>query len=113
MAMEYVYIQNYARRGSLGINTVVFDQIVSIAIEKIKGVKLIKKNNDKFVFSLHKPIHCVVSNGRINCDLDVIVSSSSNVNEVCLTIQEEVAYALSSMTEFVPFSVNVRVVGIE
>lgn len=108
---DYVYIQNYARRGDLAISNSVFDQIVSIAIDKIEGVKL--KKNGKFLFSLHKPIHCEIKDGRINADINVIISSDSNVNDVCVKIQEEVAYAISSMTEFVPFCVNVKVVGIE
>lgn len=108
---EFVYIQNYAKRGNLAISTSVFDEIIAIAINKIKGVKL--KSADKFVFSLRKPIHCEQKNGRINTDIEVILSQNCNVNEVCLTIQEEVAYALTSMTEIVPFSINVKVVGIE
>lgn len=108
---EFVYIQNYAKRGNLAISTNVFDEIISIAINKIKGVKL--KSSDKFIFSLRKPTHFEIKNGRINTDIEVILSQNCNVNEVCLKIQEEVAYALTSMTEFIPFSINVKVVGIE
>ena len=108
---EFVYIQNYAKRGNLAISTNVFDEIISITINKIKGVKL--KSSDKFIFSLRKPTHCEIKNGRINTDIEVILSQNCNVNEVCLKIQEEVAYALTSMTEFIPFSINVKVVGIE
>lgn len=108
---EFVYIQNYAKRGNLAISTNVFDEIISIAINKIKGVKL--KSSDKFIFSLRKPTHCEIKIGRINTDIEVILSQNCNVNEVCLKIQEEVAYALTSMTEFIPFSINVKVVGIE
>ena len=109
---EYVYIQNYAKRGTLAIANNVFDEIVSIAMEKIKGVKL-KKSPEKFLFLLHRPIQCKIENNRLNCDVEVIISSEANVNQVCLAIQEEVAYAISSMTEFIPFSVNVKVMGIE
>lgn len=108
---EYVYIQNYARRGNLAISSSVFDQIISIAIEKIKGAKIGK--TDKFLFSLHRPIHCEIKNGRVNADVNVVISSDSNVNDVCVRIQEEVADAITSMTEFIPFCVNVKVVGIE
>ena len=51
---EFVYIQNYAKRGNLAISTNVFDEIISIAINKIKGVKL--KSSDKFIFSLKKTL---------------------------------------------------------
>ncbi len=109
---EYVYIQNYARRGTLAISNNVFDQIISIAIEKIKGVRL-KKNNEKFSFFLHKPIHCEIKDGGVSVDVNVVISKDVNVNDVCLAIQEEIAYAISSTTEFVPFAVNVKVIGIE
>lgn len=108
---EYIYIQNYTKKGKLAISTSVFDQIITLVIEKIKGVK-IKKNQD-FLFLLHRPIHCEIKEGKVNADIDVIVSQESNVNSVCLKIQEEIAYAISSMTECIPFLVNVKVVGIE
>ena len=108
---EYVYIQNYAKRGTLAISTTVFDQIVETVVKKMQGVKL--KSADKFLFFLHQPTRCEIKNGKINVDLQVILSKDCNVNEVCLKIQEEIAYALTSCTEFIPFSINVKVVGIE
>ena len=57
---DYVYIQNYAKRGILAISSSVFDEIVSIAIENIKGVKI--KKQEKFLFFLHKPVHCLSGN---------------------------------------------------
>lgn len=111
--MEYVFIQNYAKRGQLAISTHVFDEIISVAMSRVKGAKLNKKANDKFLFLLHKPVHCEIKNGFITADLQVIVSSTANVNDICVKIQEEVSDALTSMTEFIPFSINVKVVGIE
>ncbi len=108
---EYVYIQNYTKRGNLAISTSVFDQIVTTVAERMSGVKLKSKGKSKF--SLRKPSHTEVKNGRINTDIEVVLSKDSNVNEVCLQLQEEIADALTSMTEFIPFSINVKVVGIE
>ena len=48
--MEYVFIQNYAKRGQLAISTHVFDEIISVAMSRVKGAKLNKKANDKFLF---------------------------------------------------------------
>ena len=48
MVGDYVYIQNYAKRGTLAISSSVFDEIVSIAIENIKGVKI--KKQEKILF---------------------------------------------------------------
>ena len=45
---EYVYIQNYAKRGTLAISESVFDEIVSIAVSKINGEK-VKKNLNKLI----------------------------------------------------------------
>lgn len=108
---DYVYIQNYARRGNLAISNSVFDEIISIAIENMKGVKI--KKQLKSLFFLQKPVHCEIKKGRILADINVIISSEFNVNDVCVRIQQEVADAITCMTEFVPFQINVKVVGIE
>ena len=111
MVGDYVYIQNYAKRGTLAISSSVFDEIVSIAIENIKGVKI--KKQEKILFFLPKPVKCVIKNGRVFCDIEVIISKDFIVNDVCVKIQEEVADAITCMTEFVPFQINIKVLGIE
>lgn len=109
---EYVKIENYTRNGAMGISHFVFDQIAEIATNKVKGAS-VKTNSVKRLFKVHKPISCQIRNGQVNVKIDVIIRSGANVNAVCTQIQEEVANAISSMTELVPFNVNIKVAGIE
>ena len=36
---EYVFIQNYTKRGKLGISRVCFEQIVQTIVNRMQGVK--------------------------------------------------------------------------
>ncbi len=109
---EYVYIQNYNNRGALGISRVVFDQIATDVTNRIQGVK-IKPNSDKFFFTFHKPVHCEIRNGKVMVKIEICVGSNVNVNDVCTQIQEEVASAFTQMIEMVPFSVDIKVMGVQ
>lgn len=109
---DYVYIENYTRNGAMGISHVVFDQIASIATNKVKGAT-VKQQNTARLFKLHKPITCQIRNGLVKVSIAVTISAGVNVNEVCINIQEEVASALISMTELIPFNINVKVASIE
>ena len=48
---EYIYIDDFAKKGKIGIFSRVFDRIVTNTIEKIPGISLsseMKKRNQKF-----------------------------------------------------------------
>ncbi len=108
---DYVYIENYTRNGAMGISHVVFYQIAEAATNVVKGAAVSKSKGR--LFNLHRPIVCHIRNGQVNVDIAVSISKATNINEVCLKIQEEVASALSSMTELVPFNINIKVANIE
>lgn len=110
---DYVYIENYSKNGKMGISHVVFDQIASISAQRIKGVQIRKNSQLQRIFKLRKPISCQIQNGIVNVNIEVTIKAGSNVHEVCIKIQEEIANALSSLTELVPFNINVKVCGID
>ncbi len=110
---DYVYIENYSKNGKMGISHIVFDQIASISAQRVKGVTIRKNAKLQRAFKLRKPIYCQIQNGIVNVNIDVSIAQGSNVHEVCVKIQEEIASALSSLTELVPFSVNIKVASIE
>lgn len=107
---QYAFIDNYSRLGSMGIANRVFYQIAETATNKVQGADVIK--NPGIVFLLPKPIQIRISKGLVNVTVAVKIAKDANINQVCLQIQEEVASAISSMTEFIPFKVNVRVTNI-
>jgi len=108
---DYVYIENYTRNGAMGISHLVFYQIAETATNVVTGASVSKSKSR--IFNLHRPISCKIRNGQVNVDIAVSISKQANINEVCLKIQEEVANALSSMTELVPFNINIKVANIE
>ncbi|MCF0117647.1 MAG: Asp23/Gls24 family envelope stress response protein [Bacilli bacterium] len=114
---DYVYIENYSKNGKMGISHLVFDQIASLATDRVKGASVAKIEDSKNkkssrAFALHKPVICDIKNGIVNVKIDVTISAQANVNAVCLQIQEEVANTLQAMTELVPFNINIKVTGI-
>ena len=111
---EFVLIQDYSKVGKLGISRKVFEEICSVVTNRISGVstKEKKKNNsDLFVFD--KPVHVDVINNKVIVQIQVIIRHGVNVDEICTLIQQEVADALTTMVETVPFSIKIKVVGIE
>lgn len=108
---DYVYINNFTRNGAMGISYVVFYQIAETATNVVTGASVSKAKGS--LFNLHRPISCQIRNGLVNVDIAVSISKQTNINEVCLKIQEEVASALSSMTELVPFNINIKVANVE
>lgn len=111
---EFVYIQDYSKAGKLGINRKCFEKICSVVTNKISGVSTKEeKKNQNPLFTFDKPVHCDIINNKVIIQIQVIVRQGVNVDEVCTLIQQEVADTLTTMVETVPFSIKIKVVGIE
>lgn len=108
---EYVFIQNYTRNGIMGISHNVFDQIAEIATNQVQGASV--SSRKKGSFSLHKPITCSIRNGLVDVKIFVRIAARINVKDVCVNIQENVASALSMMTELIPFKIVVEVAAVD
>lgn len=106
---EYVYIQNYTKNGQMGISHVVFDQIAEIATNSVLGATVAKTK--KTLFTLHKPITCEIRNGLVDVKISVVIDQTADEACVKANIIEEVASALTMMTELIPFKIIVEVVG--
>ena len=109
---EYVFIQNYTKRGKLGISRVCFEQIVQTIVNRMQGVKVLP-NSNKYVFMFHKPVKCEILNDKVLINIQVKISVGQNVNEICTKIQQEIADELTTMCEMVPFSIKIKVANIE
>lgn len=111
---EFVYIQNYRKAGKLGINRKCFEKICSVVTNKISGVstKEAKKSNNP-LFTFDKPVNCEIVNNKVIIKVQVIIHRGVNVDEICNLIQREIADAMTTMVETVPFSIKIKVVGIE
>ncbi len=117
---NYIYIDNYANKGKLGISVSTFNSLVSDALNNITGVKVAKKKKAKNifedvaqkVFQLNKPVNTTISNGIVHIQVVVDVIKGTNLQEVTRIIQEEVSGAILLATEQVPFDVQVKVASI-
>lgn len=108
---EYVYIENFSKRGKLGISKNCFEEIISCATNHINGVQTAKKQS-KFVFSFHKPVSCEITNGKVQINVQVKIKQGNNIEKICTDIQQQIAEDINSMVELVPFSIKVKVVSI-
>jgi uncharacterized alkaline shock family protein YloU len=104
---DFVKINNYSKLGMLGISNFVFYQIAETATNKVKGVAV--SPNKTFLFLVSKPISISIKKGLVTVFVSVVISKASNVNKVCLNIQEEIASSLSALTETVPFKIDIKV----
>lgn len=117
---NYIYIDNYANKGKLGISVSTFNSLVSDALNNVTGVKVAKKKKAKNffedvaqkVFQLNKPVNTTISNGIVHIQVVVDVIKGTNLQEVTRIIQEEVSNAILLATEQVPFDVQVKVASI-
>ena len=109
---EYVYIQDYSKKGKLGISKTCFEQIISLSTNKIQGVQTADNQNNKFVFSFHKPISCEIVNGKVQINVQVKIKQGNNIEKICTNIQEQIAEDITTMVELVPLSIKVKVVSI-
>ena len=107
---EYVYIKDYSKNGQLGISKNCFEQIVSVVTNKVGGVSTAKPSTP---FFFHKPVRCTINENKLTVDIQVIIRQGYNVDQICSSIQSEVAEALTQMMELVPFQIKIKVAGIK
>jgi len=107
---QYVYIDNYNNLGTIGISNHVFYQIAETATNKVNGASV--NQSKSLIFLLQNPIQITISKGLVNVKVAVNISKNTDINKVCLLIQEEVATALTSLTELVPFRIDIKVANI-
>ncbi|MDY0214160.1 MAG: Asp23/Gls24 family envelope stress response protein [Bacilli bacterium] len=107
---EYVYIQNYNKKGTMGISHLVFDQIAEIATNEVAGATVSQRK--KSLYSLFKPVQCTIRNGMVTVKISVKVNPRTNVKEVAREVQENVATQLNLMTELIPFNISVEVIDV-
>ena len=106
---EYVYIQNYNKKGTMRISHHVFDQIAEIATNEVAGATVSRR---KKRYSLFKPVQCTIRNGMVTVKISVKVTPHTNVQDVAREVQENVATQLNLMTELIPFNISVEVIDV-
>lgn len=110
---DFVYIDNYSKKGKLGISPEVFNYLVEEAIKNVPGVTgATKKSKGKREFALNSPVKTKIHHGIVHVSVLVDTYKSANIQEVTRRIQDEVNSVMLLATEQVPFDVQVKVMNL-
>ncbi len=106
MANQYIVAkrENAETNGLIGISVKVFEAIAELAIEDIKGVKVVRSTN------LKKSVNCEVKD-NITIDMRLACQVGVNVNSISTEVQNKVAEAIKNNTDFDNIVVNVNIVS--
>ncbi len=111
---DYLYIENYSKLGKMGISRRVFETIAQKATNTVEGAYVSKNSRNASIFSVKHAISCVFrKNGKVDIKVPVSIKKGYDVTEISTKIQQEIANAMMSMCEVVPFNITVTVVSIE
>ncbi len=109
----YVYLDNYSKKGKLGISSRVFDELVTAALLNIKGIAKSQKFMKKMQFiKLNRPVQTYINKDVVHVLIYIDVAKGKNIHEVVSNIQEEVHNSLVMATEQVPVNIQVNVESI-
>lgn len=109
MSSTYYYLNSYQKRGKMGISRRAFEDIATLAADSLSGVSVSKRRSR--LFSVTEPVRAVFrKDGRVEIQIEVSLKKGSQVQDICLKIQETIASAISMMAETVPLSIAVHVV---
>ncbi|HNX15784.1 MAG TPA: hypothetical protein PKO28_00185 [Bacilli bacterium] len=109
---DYIYINDYLKRGKLAISYRTFNRLAAEAIGRIPGINISKKNKGYSLFRLNTPVNTTIRGGIVHVSIAVDVVKGTNIQEVSRLIQDEINNVFMISTEQIPFDVQVRVVSI-
>ena len=110
---DYIYIDNYAKKGKIAIAQSVFDELAASALSNVKGISLSSAHMKKDQkIRLNRPVQTSIRHGIVHVWVAVDVVKGTNLQVVNRDIQEEIANVFLMATEQVPFDVQVKVISI-
>ena len=110
---DYIYIDNYAKKGKIGISLNLFDALVTNALSNVKGIALSNahmKKNQKI--RLNRPVQTTIKHDIVHVWVAIDVIKGTNIQDVTREIQDEITNAFLIATEQIPFDVQVKVISI-
>ena len=110
---DYIYIDNYSKKGKIAISQSIFDSLVMNALGNVSGISLSSahmKKNQKI--RLNRPVQTTISRGIVHVWVAVDVAKGINLQDVTKNIQDEITNTFLIATEQVPFDVQVKVISI-
>lgn len=112
---DYIYVDDYLKRGKLAISYRTFNRLAAEAIGRLPGINVTKKSKTlslASLFRLNTPIKTTIHKGIVHVSIAVDVVKGTNIQNVSRLIQDEINNVFMISTEQIPFDVQVRVVSI-
>lgn len=109
---EYIYISSNSKGAKIGISTRVYDQLVTRAVSTVPGIAQSAEQLKKGQKAGVKKVKCTINKGIVHIWIAVNIKKSSNIQEVSMKIQENVANAISETMGHIPFDIQVKVESI-
>lgn len=110
---DYIYIDNYAKKGKIGISLAVFDALVKSTLGDLVGISMssahMKKNQ---IFRLNRPVQTTIRRGIVHVWVAVDVVKGTNLQMATQKIQNEITNTFLIATEQIPFDIQVKVISI-
>ena len=107
---DYIYINNLSGKGKIGISYLAFESLVNDAIKQVPGItkseKQLKKNQ---FFKLNRPIQVTIKNDVVHVWVAINVNENTDENKIVQLLENEIHIAFDSMTEQVPYDVEIKV----
>ena len=89
---DYIYIDNYAKKGKIAISQTVFDTLAATALSNIPGISLSSAHMKKDQkVRLNRPVQTSIRHGIVHVWVAVDVVKGTNLQIVTRDIQEEIA----------------------
>ena len=110
---DYIYIDNFSKKGKICISLNVFDALVANALANVPGISMSSahmKKNQKI--RLNRPVQTTIRHGIVHVWVAVDVTKGTNLQVVTQNIQDEITNAFLMATEQIPFDVQVKVISI-
>lgn len=107
---DYIYINNLSGKGKIGISYLAFETLVNDAIKQVPGIttssKQLKKNQ---FFKLNRPVQVSIKNDVVHVWVAIDIDENSDENKIVSLLENEIHIAFDSMTEQVPYDIEIKV----
>lgn len=107
---DYIYIDNLSNKGKLGMSSLVFEKIVSDAIENSPNIEQSSERLKKYQgFGLNRTIKTSIKNGVVHIWVAVDIRKDCNEKQTIALLEKDIHAAMNTATEQVPYDIEIKV----
>lgn len=107
---DYIYIDNLAKKGTIGISHLVFEKIVSEAIKDLPDVEESSKRlNKSRKFLLNRPVQVTIKNEVAHIWVALEIKKDVDEKKLLAQLEKNIRTALDEATEQVPYDIEFKI----